>query len=536
MDNFAEYGDQDAFEQRRILMEIAARQCETLKLYRPMPGQQLFHASMAKERIIRAGNRGGKTMAAAAEVARAVTMQDPWNRYPEGQTWYCVGKDMKVVGEVMHKYLFRPGAFKIIRDEITGQWRPYNESLPGDRSRKRQRRPAPPLIPQRFIEDISWESKKDKVPRIVYLNNGNALHFFSANGLPPVGTSITGAWMTEEIPQHYWYPELAARLVDQNGWFIWDATPQLGSEQFYKLHERAMEQIEKDVQPRTCEEFELSSVGNEYLDKEAFDAFKDKLEDEDYEVRVSGEFANLSFRVYPEYRPEHHDVAFREIPPNWTRYAAIDPGRQVCAVLFMAISPPDEGEEAWLYDELYIRGCNAEMFGEQMAEKCHLQQFRAFLIDWQEGQKSDTGSGLNIGEQYAQALRKRHVRCELTGSEFTIADNNPRSGVSAVRNWLIPGHTGKPKLRIMRERMKNFLWEIKRYHYRRNGGMVTDEPLKKNDHCMDCLRYLVQFRPSWLVPKQMSSQGSAAYKAFLKKTKGFDKKEGIQLVLGPGGM
>ena len=64
-------------ELKKRIAEVSAerkrRGSEGLRLYRPMPSQLDFHASMASERIVRGGNRSGKSMSAFAETASAAT-------------------------------------------------------------------------------------------------------------------------------------------------------------------------------------------------------------------------------------------------------------------------------------------------------------------------------------------------------------------------------------------------------------------------------------------------------------------------------
>ena len=58
---------------------------------------------------MRAANRAGKTLSAAIEFARAVTGQDPHNKYPKtaGRAM-IVCKNEKQCGEVIFKKLFKP--------------------------------------------------------------------------------------------------------------------------------------------------------------------------------------------------------------------------------------------------------------------------------------------------------------------------------------------------------------------------------------------------------------------------------------------
>jgi hypothetical protein len=60
-------------EFKALLYEIASRQSESLKLFKPLPTQEAFFASEASERLAIGGNRGGKTTVTVVEIARVVT-------------------------------------------------------------------------------------------------------------------------------------------------------------------------------------------------------------------------------------------------------------------------------------------------------------------------------------------------------------------------------------------------------------------------------------------------------------------------------
>ena len=537
----------DAFDMRRVAVELANRKMEALKLYSPMPVQGAFHKSMAKERIARGGNRSGKTVAAAKEVAAAVTGQDTFGRYPkENGICYCVGFDGRHIGATMWKKLGRPGAFRIIRDRFTKQWRAFLPNDPDDASRIKESRPAPALIPQRMIADISWLLKKENQPQQVKLANGWEIHFFSGNAKPPQGSTCHLAWFDEEVADSAWYNEIAARLVDENGYFIWSATPQAGTDQLYRLHERALEQEQKNILPRTVEEFIFHIDNNIYMTEENRIAFIDKLDEEEKDVRISGEFAKI-FRVFPEYNPKYHEIQFRDIPEDWTRYVAIDPGRQVCAALFIAIPHPgslDSNREAvYIYDELYIRDCDAVRFADAMAVKCKDQFFRAFIIDPNESIKHETGSGLTIEEQYRKQLKERGVKSQLSGHGFLMGDDNRRAGVEAIRSWL-RARSGRGTYeywavaRIIAEKCPNLIFEIKQFRYRTqkigSQKIVTDDPdERKRTHLVACARYLAQYAPKWHERPKQGAEGNSAYKAHQRKQERANKNSG-GLMLGPG--
>lgn len=523
-----------AADLRRLLQERLKRKVDGLQLYRPMPLQRDFHSSNAREKLIRGSNRSGKTTAAAVEFARAVTGLDP--RYPKDNgIAYLVGKDGKEVANVMYKLAFRAGAFKIIRDEASGEWRSFNPSSPLDAGRVKQARPAPPLIPPRLIKSIAWENKKANLPNLITLHNGWEIHLFSSNAKPPHGSQIDLAWFDEEIISPDWYPEVSARLVDRNGRFLWSATPQAGTVQLYELHERAEKEALLPKEQRRIEEFLALLYDNVHLTAQQKADFESKLSADEVMVRIHGEFASHGLRVFPEFQEKTHVCAYFDIPPTWTRYVAIDPGRQICAALFLAIPPLDEGDYAYLYDELYLAQCSAALFGQKMKERLAGYQAEAFIIDHQEGRKTETGSGRSVEEQYSDALRDNGVACYRSGCEFTWGSPTPEAGVEAVRSWIRPRSSAPPKLRVLADRCPNFIWEMKRYWYEKDrDGRVTDKPRSRGPvHLCACMRYLVQDEPAYVPPKESKQRASPVWLAArnLMKPKG---KGSNTLNFGPG--
>lgn len=520
-----------AADLKALLIEKLQRRIDGLKLYRPMPLQQKFHESHCREKLIRGSNRSGKTTAAAVEFARAVTGQD--SRYPaENGIAYMVGKDGREVANVMYKLLFRAGAFKIIRDEVTNEWRAYNPSNIGDLLRVKESKASPPLIPPRLIKTISWENKKENLPKLITLHNGWEIHCFSSNANPPHGTQINLAWFDEEILSPDWYPEVSARLVDRSGYFLWSATPQAGTAQLYELHERADSQLRLPKEQRGIEEFIAILQDNQHLTQTQKDEFAGKLSPEELMVRIHGEFASHGMRVFPEFSEVTHECPFFDIPKDWTRYVSIDPGRQVCGVLFAAVPPPgrDNSNKMYIYDELYIQQCSAEIFGQKMKDKCFNQTIQAMIIDHQMSRMTETGSGRTIEDQYQEALQKYGVECHRTGSGFTWGVADPVGGIEAVRNWLYP-----PRLLVLADRCPNFKWEMKRYWYERDrDGRVTDKPRDRGPvHLCACIRYIIQDNPVFVPAKSKKPRKSPVW-MHAQKLMHPDGNKGKSLNLGPG--
>lgn len=522
-----------AAELKQLIIEQLNRRIDGLKLYVPMPLQQDFHASACHEKLIRGSNRSGKTTAAAVEFARAVTGQD--DRYPTANgIAYMVGFDGKHIANVMYRLLFRAGAIKMIRDEGTGEWRSFNPSKICDLLREKEAKPAPPLIPPRLVRHIGWENKKENLPRVITLHNGWEIHCFSSNAKPPRGTQIDLGWFDEEIFDPEWYTEIAARLVDRNGVFIWSATPQAGSPQLYELHERADDQLRLPKEQRTVEEFVALLYENVHLTEKQKEGFASKISAEEAMVRIHGEFASHGMRVYPEFSEKTHECDFFSLPKGWTIYAAIDPGRQVCAVLFAAVPNDPADDHLYVFDELYIRQCSAEIFGQKMREKCRSLAVEAFIIDHQMSRMTETGSGRTIEEQYSDSLRKYGVACRRTGCDFTWGVADPIAGIEAVREYLSPGSSKTPRMLILANRCPNFRYEMKRYWYEKDkDGRITDKPRDRGPvHLCACIRYIVQDNPVHVPSKAGKARPSPVWTHAQKLMNPKGKKGAINL--GPG--
>ena len=532
-------------EFQAILQELHERDCEALTIFEPMPEQERFFSSEASERVALGGNRGGKTIAVVVEIARAVTNQDPYEKYGDSGKFILVGRDLTHCSKVFYENLFLPGAFKVIKDLETGKLRGYRPNDPEDQKRQAEAKDAPPLIPARFYDysQIAWENKKDSIPKTIPLKNGWTLYFFSGLGGPPQGWKVKGVAFDEEIEHPRWYPEMAMRLPDQrvvdpvtrkvrNGKFIWSATPQAGTQQLYDLKIRG-DDCFGDPKP-VIENFMFTMLMNPYLDDAAKAEAMEKLKDNEDEaaVRIHGQFALLGTRVYPEFAPGGvHGCEPFDVPDDWTRYAFVDPGRQVCAVMFVAIPPPSSewrGRKV-IYDELYLKRCDAKIFASNFVARTNGHAIQKGIIDHRGGRLTEIGSGKTPEEQYVAALKAEGFRFVVGGCNFEWSSDDLVAGITAVHGML---HVvdGKSEIVVMRNRVPKLLWEMDRYSYKKlPSGIVTDEPIKRRDHQCDNLRYMAQARlPYVKPPKRARAKGytTLALEAKRERAKARKNKEG----------
>jgi hypothetical protein len=517
---------------RKAAVRLAKLKMEALRLYEPLPHIDDFHACRSPERILRGSNRGGKTLGAAVEVARALTGQDPYRKYPEEDgRCFIIGKDGKHNAEVLYRKLCRRGAFKVIQDKKTGLWRSWKPWVKSDKLREDEAKPAPPLIPRRMIKEISWESLKELNPNVIRLTNGWEIRFFTSLGTPGQGSDVDLVWFDEEIVNGDWYPEVAVRgTVDRGGRFIWSATAQLGGPQLYDLHLQARDQ-EEEKSPR-IKEFFAHIDENKFFSDEQREIFYSKLTEEQRRIRIDGEFAFIHYKVYPEFDVHLLTDPF-EIPSDWTRYAVVDPGRQVCAVLFAAVPPPDHlmSKHVFFFDELYLKNCNSEMLASAMREKTMGSMFQSFIIDYRGARVRMMDSGITIEQQYSEAFKRYEVSSIATGHAFHWANDDIEAGIMKFRSWLNSTKEGPPKLKVFRDALPHFEHEIQRYHYKTDKTGITDKPVYKNNHLCDCARYMAMYEPAYVKPKPRSRKDDP-WRIVKSKLEKYKKEHPPQISLG----
>jgi hypothetical protein len=500
---------------KELQSEIRERKLEALKLYRPNPNQEKVHQCTSSEVLVIGGNRSGKSLCTFVEDARCVTNQDPYGKYPKEGILVIVGKDWKHIGLVVVPLLFRDGAFRIIKDEVTGEWRAYNPAT--DEHRKKESRPAPPLIPRRLVKSTSWVLKSANYMQYCKLHTGWEIHFFSSEGDPVQGFQCDRAHIDEDINNENWVPELQARIVDRRGKFCWSAMPHSTNNALLGLKERADASEQALGEKSQIRQFKLRMLDNPFLDT---DEKKKSLErwaalgEDVLRMRAEGDFITDSVLCYPNFDMGIHgmdrsELPDSQIPSNWCRFAVVDPGHAVTAVLFCAVPPT---EDYWLvYDQLYLRQCNAYIFGDEFSKRVRDWHFHAFLIDAHGGRLRDIGSGRLPVEQYTEQLLSRNIRSQITGSSFLAGCDDIPARMEATRSAMHIRPQGTPILRVLRNACPDLEREMKRYrklvNYVSGTAIVTDKPNTKGEvHLCQCLEYLCAYRPKYHAPPVHSNE------------------------------
>ena len=545
---------------KQTLMGAAAiaarRKTEALKMFRPMPTQMPFFESRAKVRIVRGGNRSGKTSSVAAEVASAAIGEPiigfddkplPY-KYPPGplKIW-VIGYDEKHIGQTIFRTLFQPQTFKVIRDLETNKWRPWCPWKPEDEERRAEARFAPPLIPPRMIDKKgwAWENRAERVFRVCRLINGTEIFAFSSKGEPKQGDSCDLIWIDEDVahPQHV--GEWLARLIDRSGRMVWSAMPHERNDALVQLSEEAAEQ--RGEERPLVEEIVLRMSNNPYLpQQERNDALRLMKTEEQRRRRDLGEFNTEATTVFPGFNETVHGLSLDEWNtkykggPDWCRYVSIDPGWQRLAVSFWAVSPPDVSPEMIvLEDELYLQHADATELARQVAKKIEGRCYEAFIIDDHGSRKTQEASGETISSQYERAFHVAGVFSVSTGSGFEKGSDNIKGRIESARGWLRLQGDCSPLMRVILDNTPNFQMEIRRYRWKKNGDMVLEEPDDRHfSHLMVTWQYFAAAmeqpgRTRWFRPPIAVKRPKSAAQLMLEEKQRKKKQQRRFINLGP---
>ena len=511
----------------------ADREIEALRLYRPQPFQEELHSCHAKECVMMKSNRAGGTLSGCVEVARAVTGQDPHNKYPkEDGIAVVMGAGLKHIGRVFHRLLFRPGGFLIIKDHDTKEWRtyrpwPHKQKIygeHGDLERKEDAKKAPPLIPKRFIKSFAWEQRATHIFTQVEFTTGWTLFGANTAGDPNQfqGGDAHLVLIDEDTSSPGWYNEMVGRTSGVDGLLRWTALPHMKNNELMNLLERAEDEDKGGGKDSIVIRVRIKD--NAYIEeksKQRSVAIWKSQGDEVYQQRALGEVSLDSRLMYPTFDIHLHEglktdeprLPIQEIlaksggdpPQSWCRYAAIDPGHTICAVAFLAVPPPEIGDYVVQYDELYLNNCTAQIFGEQMHYKVGEQLFQEFIIDAHGGKLTSSGSGIQPMRQYEDELENRKVRSISTGSGFRHGSDDVEGRVGLLRTWLSIRQDGTTKFLIICRRCPNTVLEFRRFRKKQvivNGVHVPiDEGERRRTHVIECLEYLAAHGCAYIKPR-----------------------------------
>lgn len=509
---------------RALVQERARRERQALRLYRPFVQSEAFHRAKIADRVIRGGNRSGKTTSAAVEFAHAATGIPLYGRdgskipdkYPRDRplVLWILAIDYDHIGRTIYKKLFLPGAFDVIRDKTTGKMRAYDPTNPEDLARSSEKEPAPPLIPPDMIDPKgwAWENKSKRNFEVCRLKNGTEIRAYSSKGEPPQGDAVDGVWVDEDVADPKQIGELRTRLIDRGGFFWWSAWPHSKNNALMEMSERA--EREADNPDASIREYRYTMTGNPYLPlKAVMDALVGMGEAE-RRIRDLGEYHTDNVLMYPSFNiktlhgvhspgcPERLRQALLDCnyrpPDTWTHYLILDPGHVQPAVMLGAVPPSSIGHFLVVWNEVYEPRVDARQLAKLVRLKAEGIAFHEMIFDNRAGRQTTLGYGKTVGSIYREAFAKEKIMLRDGSTEFIPGSDNKDARHMLVREAPTPRLDGTPTLILVEHETMGMQQEFRRYKKKIVMDEAQDVAQSGDDHLMDCLGYWLSRAPQWI--------------------------------------
>jgi phage terminase large subunit-like protein len=335
----------------------------------------------------------------------------------------------------------------------------------------------------------SWEDSYEKGARTLTLANGSFCEFMSYDQDVDkfAGTSRHIIWMDEEPPKAI-FDENMMRLVDTGGFWSLTMTPVEEMTWTYDgLYLPAKEGLRKDI-----DVFEVSTHENIYVSDLMMDMMTQGLTEEDRKARLHGKFIRHEGAIYGPYiqsstflrqdpiESQNWDMLKR----RWIHFRGMDHGyRNPTCYLWACV---DEEGRMIVYDEYYeskrLVGENAEHVLRKTEE---LGVEIAYTVGDPSIGNTDPISGGSVHSEYA-----------INGIGIVLGNNDVNTGISRV-GWRL-----KNNLLFIGPRCTKLKWELGRYRWDKfinkkiaERSNEKDKPMKKDDHAVDALRYMVMQQP-----------------------------------------
>jgi phage terminase large subunit-like protein len=429
----------------------------TIAGYEPQPHQQEFHASRNTGRLFIGGNRSGKTVGGAADLVMNMTgkhIYRPLHEVP--LRCRAIGVD------------FDNGVDRIILPEVA-RW-----------------------IPPSMLQNGSWEDSYGKGTRTLTLSNGSFCEFMSYDQDTEkfAGTSRHLIWFDEEPPKSI-FDENMMRLIDASGHWMCTMTPIEEMTWTYDgLYLPAKEKTNPNI-----DVFEVETSQNKYINAAEMDILTQGLSKEDKEARVKGKYIRHTGAIYSDYIDTEvnylkHDPVYSKawegMKKNWRHFRMMDHGfRNPTAFLFGCI---DTEGKVIIYDEYYASGKlvkeNADAVLRQ-TEDLGISNNIYYTVGDPSIQNTDPITGTSVLAEYAQQ-----------GIGIVLGNNDVHYGILRVASRF------QQRMLYIGPRCTRLKWELNRYRWDKylnkkvaERANFKEQPLKKDDHACDALRYGIVSTP-----------------------------------------
>jgi hypothetical protein len=457
---------------RRLQLQrakLAAIRANGLSFYRPHAKQDSFHraAAYVKKRMVRAGNRFGKSHMGSAEDCAWLRGERPW---------YAKDDPARYAG--IPKHPVKGLVITTDWDKVDEIWTSERGDSPGKIWRML---PSDAIVSKKRNHSGAIETIEVKSA----LYDGNSLlkfdtvKSFLANPMGSESSDWDFVHVDEPCPEQMFKAQLRG-LVDRGGSYWFTLTPL--REAWINDH---FFPADTGGKPRDDVWAETGTIyDNPHLSAEGIANFEMSLTDEEKECRLRGIPLHLAGLIYKNFSwAKHvlHEVPrgwedFATPPREWPIYVHIDPHPQTPhAVLFCTVDP--FGTRYYFRD--IFRHCSIE----DLARDIHA---------------ATTERGYRIHSVYADPLAFiEHPITETSmATEFHACGIFVEKATKALAQGILKVNQElkKPDAIRFTPECRRTLWEIQRYAW----DEKENKPVDKDDHMMENLYRQEIVEPKWV--------------------------------------
>ena len=464
--------------------------------YSPHNKQAMFHTgSTARVRLVKGGNRSGKTTCGVMEAIAHTLGYRPWlpEDHPDRIVLLPNGRPIPVP----NKGRVVVSTFEAVLNTV---WPKFEEWLPEGSIKKIRR-------------------SQHQVPIEVTFSNGSVIFFLSHDQkkMTYEGTDHHWLWFDEPCPE-FIYNALRRGLIDHGG-HLWMTMTPIAEPWIADVIDKRCNLQNSGYRAYNYAIWDNCTVNGGTLTPEDIYEYLETLSPEEREAREWGEFLHLTGRVFKEWIAESPFwVPEFSIPPTWPRVCVIDPHpRKPIAVVWIAVSPDNI---YYVYRDLFDASLNTvedvanriqELEGwHEVAEKswemdwsnCTQRRFVptptmepvALRIIDTSAKEEERTSGATI----KQAFSQRGLPC------VDAYKRNKNAGLDAIHAALkVNTDWGCPQLVVMdncghvKHNFESYIWD--NWDSKSRQGVKADkqEPVKNHDDFIDAIRYVFQMRISY---------------------------------------
>lgn len=337
--------------------------------------------------------------------------------------------------------------------------------------------------PPAALKGGSVDRAFDKVQRILRFKCGSWMQFMSNDqDLDKFGGTALHWCLFDEEPRQDIYSECLMRLIDFGGEVLFTMTPLQGMSWIY---DEFFEPWENDrLEDDDVRVVVVDMDDNPHLSEEGKKIALQGLSHEERQARKSGRFVSFAGLIYPNFSTFNHVVPDEdELPEGVECFEGLDPGmRHMAAVVFCYL---DSEDRLVVYDELAVQGKTVRDVSKQIKLKRERWKMSPAwtVID---------PAARNRNQQTGRSDQQEYVDCGIVAFP---GQNDVRAGINRIRQRF---EAAPPRL-LISSRCVELRGELKKYRWqkdsKRSENAPAERPVKKDDHLLDALRYVVMQRP-----------------------------------------